>query len=217
MPARTHDPVSTRAMLADLCCAPQALAKLRGQSGHDALLDALLDALAARATPDAPLPTAKALQQHAGLQPPAFKRTLEALYQAFLTAMETEPDFIAFPQVEHCLLVSGRRAAWSISCRLPATPQLGEGMELNFVRGFTGGSSYFVDRIESDYTEGKIITYVHLKPGHYDPYLAQLRARARFEGKLPFAIERDMGEYEVRDYLLQLYGPAPGATGAPRR
>ena len=50
---------------------------------------------------------------------------------------------------------------------------------------------------------------MYLKPGYYDPYVWQLRARARFEGKLPFAIEKEMGEFEVQDYLRSLYGPGP--------
>lgn len=54
------------------------------------------------------------------------------------------------------------------------------------------------------------------KPGYYDPYLWQLRARVRFEGKLPFAIEQKMGELKVQNYLRSLYGPAPRAgAGVP--
>ena len=111
-------------------------------------------------------------------------------------------------------MVGGRRAPLAIRCRLPATPQLGEGIELGFVSGFTSGDAYYVNHLLSEYTEGTITTYVYLKPGYYDPYLWQLRARARFEGKLPFAIEREMGEYEIRDYLLKLYGPAPAGSAA---
>ena len=54
---------------------------------------------------------------------------------------------------------------------------------------------------------------MYLKPGCYNPYLWQLRTRARFGGKLPFAIERDMSEFEVQDYLRSLYGP--GASAKP--
>lgn len=203
-------------MLTDLAGAPQALAKLQERNGHNALLAALLEALATRAAPDLPLPSAKALQQRSALSAAAFKRELTALYQAFLTALETQPDFLSFRHLEHCLVVGGRRAPLSIRCRLPATPQLGEGIELGFINGATGGDTYYVDRILSEYTEDTIITYVYLKPGYYDPYLWQLRARARFEGKLPFAIEKEMGEFEVQDYLRSLYGPGPKASaGAP--
>ena len=214
MPARSHepDPIPVRVMLADLAGAPQALEKLVKQTGPNPLLTALIQSLTTRLTPEAPLPTAKLLQQHSGLAPAAFKRELALLYQAFITALETQPDFLAFSQVEHCLVVSGRRAPLAIRCRLPATPQLGEGIELDFVSGFTGGDAYYVDRLLSEYANGAITTYVYLKPGYYDPYLWQLRARARFEGKLPFAIEREMGEFEVQGYLRSLYGPAPGAV-----
>ena len=109
-------------------------------------------------------------------------------------------------------MVSGRRAPLAIRCRLLATPQLGEGIEIDFVSGFTGGDAYYVDRLLSEYANGAITTYVYLKLGYYDPYLWQLRARARFEGKLPFAIEREMCEFDVQDYLRSLYGPAPGAV-----
>ncbi|GAB3858036.1 hypothetical protein GCM10028822_32690 [Hymenobacter terrigena] len=218
MPARSDeaDPIPTRVMLADLAGAPQALAKLRGGGSQNALLVPLLEAVATRLTPDAALPTAKALQQRSGLSPAAFKRELAALYQAFLTALETQPDFLTFRHLEHCLVVGGRRKSLSIRCRLPTTPQLGEGIELGFISGATGGDTYYVDRILSEYTEDIITTYVYLKPGYYDPYLWQLRARARFEGKLPFAIEKEMGEFEVQDYLRSLYGQGPKAgTGAP--
>lgn len=214
MPERPHepDPIPARVMLADLAGAPQALVKLQENDRENALLAALLEALAARVAPDAPAPTAKHLQQHSGLSPAAFKRELASLYQAFITALETQPDLLTFPQVEHCLVVGGRRTPLAIRCRLPATPQLGEGIELGFVSGFTGGDAYYVDRLLSEYADGLITTYVYPKPGYYDPYLWQLRARARFEGKLPFAIEREMGEFGVQDYLRLLYGPAPGAV-----
>ena len=107
--------------------------------------------------------------------------------------------------------MGGRRAPLAIRCRLPATPQLGEGIELGFVSGFTGGDAYYVDRLLSEYTEDLITTYVYLKPGYYEPYLWQLRARARFEGKLSFAIEQEMGEYEMQNYLRSLYELAPDA------
>ena len=61
---------------------------------------------------------------------------------------------------------------------------------MGFISGATGGDTYYVDRILSEYTEGSIITYVYLKPGYYDPYLWQLRARAQFEGKLPLPSKR---------------------------
>ena len=106
----------------------------------------------------------------------------------------------------------------AIRCRLPATPQLGESIELGFISGFTDEDAYYVDRLLSEYTEGLIATYVYLKPGYYTPYLWQLRAQARFESKLPFAIEQEMGKYEVQDYIRSLYGLAPGTgtdTHAP--
>lgn len=52
--------------------------------------------------------------------------------------------------------------------------------------------------------------YVHPKPGSFDRYFWQLRARPRFEGKLPFAIEQARGEHEVQDYLGKLYGHKSG-------
>ena len=73
-----------------------------------------------------------------------------------------------------------------------------------------------MDRLLSEYTEGLIATYVYLKFGYYNPYLWQLRAQARFESKLPFTIEQEMGEYKVQNSLRSLYGPAPGTgTGTP--
>ena len=40
-------------------------------------------------------------------------------------------------------------------------------------------------------------------------YFWQLRARAKFEGKLPYELEDEMGEYRTRDYLCKLYAPPP--------
>ena len=112
MPARTHepDPIPTRVMLADLAGAPQALSKLQENDRENALLTTLLEALATRVAHDAPAPTAKLPQQRSGLRAAAFKRKLERLYQAFITALETQPNFLTFSQVEHCLVVGGRRA-----------------------------------------------------------------------------------------------------------
>ena len=218
MPARPHEPepIPVRVMIADLAGAIQTLDKLAKQTGPNPLLTTLIQSLATRLTSEAPLPTAKLLQQHSSLSPAAFKRELAALYQAFITALETQPDLLTFSQGEHCLVVAGRRAPLAIRCRLPATPQLGEGIELGFVSGFTGGDAYYVDRLLSEYANGAITTYVYLKPGYYDPYLWQLRARARFEGKLPSAIEQEMGEFEVQDYLRSLYGPGAGSKTPER-
>lgn len=62
--------------------------------------------------------------------------------------------------------------------------------------GATGGGSYHVEHLASGYTKGVITIYVYLKPGYFNPYFWQLRAWARLEGKLPYGIEREMGEYE---------------------
>ena len=85
-----------------------------------------------------PPSTAKALQLRSGLPLVTFKRELAVLYQAFIVALETQPNFLHFSHPEHYLVVGGRRAPLAIRCRLPATPQLGEGIELGFVSGFTG-------------------------------------------------------------------------------
>lgn len=148
MPARFYEPdsVPTRVMLADLAGAPQALAKLHRGVSQNTLLVSLLEALATRLTPEAPLPTAKALQQRSGLSPAAFKHELASLCQAFLTGLETQPDFLTFRHLEYCLVVAGRRAPLAIRCRLPATLQLGEGIEFGFISGATGGDAYYVDR-----------------------------------------------------------------------
>lgn len=128
MPSSSHEPapISTRAMLADLSEVPLALAKLKEQgAASEALIDALLGAFQEQASSSARLPTAKALQQRSGLKPAAFKQQLEALYQAYLTALDRQLNFIEFKRVEYCLVVDGRRAPLSIRCQLPVAPQLG--------------------------------------------------------------------------------------------
>ena len=50
--------------------------------------------------------------------------------------------------------MSGRRAHLAIRCHLPTTPQLGEGIEFDFVSGFTGRDAYYVDRLLSEYANG---------------------------------------------------------------
>ena len=210
MPSRqlSPDPISTRAMLSDLLSTPRALGKLKG-AGQE--YGVLLDFLLVQAT-NKQVPTAKAMQQHCGIKSPEMRQWLEALYQDFLAALASRVDFIDFGAVEYCLVVAGRRDDLTIRCRLPECPQIGEGMDLEFVSAAAGGGSYFVDRIDSEYTEGKITRYVYLKPGYYDPYQWQLRARARFEGKLPSAIEREMGEDELAAYLRQTYAPPVAAS-----
>ena len=117
-------------------------------------------------TSDSPF-TAKGLQQRSGLKPATFRRELKALCSAFIAVLETQPDFLDFRQLEHYLVVDGRHASLAIRCQLPVTPQLGEGIEIGFVSGFTGSDAYYMVRLLSDYTEGAIITYVYLKPGYY--------------------------------------------------
>ena len=46
------------------------------------------------------------------------------------------------PPVKRGLVVGGRRAPLAIRCRLPFSPQLGEGIELGYMNGFTGGPTY---------------------------------------------------------------------------
>ena len=80
------------------------------------------------------------------------------LYQTSITALETQPDVLTFPQVEHCLVVGGHRAPLAIRCRLPTTPQPGEGIELGFISEFTGGDTYYADRLLSKYANGLVTT-----------------------------------------------------------
>lgn len=74
--------------------------------------------------------------------------------------MEQQLDFIEFNRVEYCLVVNGRRASVTIRCQLPVAPRVGEGLQLDFVSGATGGGSYHVDYIDTDYTEGLVRVYV---------------------------------------------------------
>jgi hypothetical protein len=104
----------------------------------------------------------------------------------------------------------------SIRCQISVAPQLGESLDLGLVSEAIGGSCH-IDHLASKYTEGLITIYARLK----HRILWQLRVRSRFEGKLLFAIEREMGGYEMAGYLRKLYGsspavPTPGRD-APRR
>ena len=195
-------------MLGDLLKVPQALAKLQGR-GH--AYDLLITALRDRDNPHK-LPTATALQQQCGLKPALLRQWLEALHQDFLVALATELDFLAFPQVEYCLIVPGRGENLLIRCHLPYAPQLGENVSLDAVRAATGHDAYYVDHVHSEYEEGRITVNVLLQPGYYDPYFSHLRTRARFEGKLPTMIEREMGPEELRTYLRHIYASSPAAS-----
>lgn len=207
----------TRDLLRDLLHSPLALSGLKGREQP---YDSLLAALLAWEKPDQP-PTLALLQQRAHLKPARFRPTLELLYQAFLDALAAEEAVIQCPQITYCFIIPGHSQNQLVWCQLARVPQVGENVELDFLRAITGRDTYFVESITSEYQEGKITVYLQLAAGRYDPYYQLLLARARFENKLTHSLERQLDEEQLRAWLHSAYGvtkaPAPVPEAPARR
>jgi len=203
-------PMKSEDMTRDLLKLPQVLRRLAAQPLEwQPLAKALLVV-----DREARTPTGKQLQQALGVTPARFRRWLDALYAAYLQLLETDADAVTFQQVEHQLLLSGRRASQAFSCRLPNTPRVGEQLQLDFLRAVTGESMFHVDDITHDFTDDRYVVLVHLKPGYYSGYRRQLLERARFEETMSIPVEFQAPTYLLDDFLRQRYPPPPESAQA---
>jgi len=182
--------------------------KLYSMSKEYASLIAALLALA----PEAKLPTAKALQQQLGISPAVFRRWLETWHSDFLELIQEDADILQFRQVEYGFCVPGPRDYITFLCRLAVPPQVGEGVEVRFMRAITGASVYHVDSVTHEYLHDKTQVIVHLREGYYDPYIHHLRHRARFEKTLTWDEESTLSNYAVEERLHEIYDQLAPAT-----
>lgn len=200
---RPKPPIKASKIMYSLSLARPALAKLQGQGQpYDPLIATIL-ALG----PDDKTPASKALQRQFGISAGKFRKWLDTLHQDFIAAISADADVLQYTNVEHLVHVQGKRESVSFLCRLPIIPRVGEGLELWFLMGETGDGAYYVEDVRYELSDDKMLVIASVRPGYFDAHFWQLRARAKFEGKLPYELEDEMGEYRTRDYLRKLYEP----------
>jgi len=198
-------PIKSSKILHSLSVARPGLAKLQGKGKpYDPLIEVILTI-----GPDDKTPASKTLQEQLGITAGKLRKWLEDLHQDFIEAISADADVLQYTNVEHMLHVRGQRENVSFLCRLPIVPRIGEGIELWFLMGETGEGAYYVEDVRYELSDDKMLVSVSVRPGYFDAYFWQLRARAKFEGKLPYELEDEMGEYRTRDYLRKLYAPPP--------
>lgn len=56
---------------------------------------------------------------------------------------------------------------------------------------------FYLERIIHDFSDGRYLVLVYLKPGSYNAYRHQLRERARFEGTISLDVN-----FHAPDYFL---------------
>lgn len=198
-------PIKASKIIYSLSLARPALAKLRGKGKpYDALIEVIM-----AIGPDDKSPSSKALQEQFGINAGKFRKWLDMLHEDFIAAISADADVLQYTNIEHIVHVRGKREGVSFLCRLPIIPRVGEGLELWFLMGETGDGAYYVEDVRYELSDDKMLVIVSVRPGYFDAYFWQLRARAKFEGKLPYELEDEMGEYRTQDYLRKLYAPQP--------
>ena len=75
---------------------------------------------------------------------------METLCQDFFSTIEVE-ILLDFTQVEHCFVVAGQRGSLSLRCYVSATPRPGDTIDLSFVCGANGNTTYHVDSTLAKY------------------------------------------------------------------
>ncbi|GAB3840353.1 hypothetical protein GCM10028821_44960 [Hymenobacter jeollabukensis] len=197
-------------MTRDLVTVPEVLRRLAEQNAEwQPLAKALL-----AVDRDAKVPTGKKLQQDLGLSPSRYRRWLDTLYTAYLHLLESDADAIVFKQVEHQLILTGRRASQTFSCRLPITPRVGEQLQLDFLRAVTEEYMFYVENIIHDLTDGRYSVLVYLKYGYYNAYQHQLTERARFEETIGLDVIFHAPDYLLDDLLRERYPPPAESSKA---
>lgn len=197
-------------MTRDLVTVPKVLRRLVEQNAEWQPLAKVLLAVDS----DAGVPTGKRLQQDLCLSPSKYRRWLDALYAAYLHLLESDADAVVFKQVEHQLILTGRRASQTFSCRLPITPRVGEQLQLDFLRAVTGEYMFYVQSIIHDFTDGHYTVLIYLKDGYYNGYQQQLRERARFEETIGLDVSFHAPDYLLDNLLRERYPPPPESSKA---
>ncbi|MCB2380377.1 hypothetical protein LGH70_22485 [Hymenobacter sp. BT635] len=203
-------PMKSEDMTRDLVTVPEVLRRLSEQNAEWQPLAKALFTLDS----DAKVPTGKKLQQDLGLSPSKYRRWLDALYAAFLHLLESDADAVVFKEVEHQLILTGRRASQTFSCRLPLTPRVGEQLQLDFLRAVTGETVFYVQSIIHDFTEGHYTVLVYLEHGYFNAYQHQLRERARFEETIGLDVFFHAPDYLLDDLLRMRYPPPAESSKA---
>jgi hypothetical protein len=193
--------MKSEVMLHDLVKLPQILRRLAAQQLEWApLAKALLTV-----SPDERVPTSKRLQQELGLAASRYRRWLDALYAAYLNLLAADSEAICQREAEYQLILTGRRATQVVHCRLPATPRVGEQLELDFLYAVTGDYLFYVESLTHDLSGGAYVVRVHLQHGYYNEYRQQLLQRARFEETLSLQVELSAPGYLLDDFLRERY------------
>ncbi|WP_426491278.1 hypothetical protein [Hymenobacter sp. 102] len=203
-------PMKSEEMMRDLLAVPKVLRRLAEQQTEWQPLAEILLSLEG----DAKIPTGKKLQQDLGLSPAKYRRWLDAFYSAYLHLLESDADTIVLQQVEHQLILTGRRASQTLSCRLPITPRIGEQLQLDFLRAVTGESMFYVENIIHDFSDGRYLVLVYLKPGYYNAYQHSLKARARFDDTIGLDVFFHAPDYLLDDLLRERYPPPSESSKA---
>lgn len=185
----------------DLCYAKPALRRLKG---HRKPYDALIDVLLGIGEED-PLPMGKDLQQQFGLTSAGLRRWVTMLHGDFLAVIGEDADALQLSALEHHFLIEDFANHASFICRLPATPRVGEEVEIPFLQRYAGSGRYHVNRVVHRYEGGRTIITVWLQTGHYNQHYEYLKDRAEFEDAIDFRTLIMGNRHQIEKILREEY------------
>jgi len=205
------EPIPSRDLVYSLSLMQPALIRLRSaEKAYTALLDVLAE------MPDVwPRPSCKSIQEKLGISASVFRRWLDALYNDVWELVGSDASVLDFTNVEYEIEVPNRKDWLRFKCRLAAPPRVGEAFDMKFLGRIAGRLGLYVDKILHDLSGSKATVIVTLREGYFDPYLHQLRYRARFEGYLTLEQEYDMNDWTLEEYLARFYKAPPKPALAP--
>jgi hypothetical protein len=203
--------IPSRDLVHSLSLMQPALIRLRlATRAYTPLLDVLAE------MPDVwPRPTCKSIQEKLGISASVFRRWLDAIYDDVWELVGLDATVLDFTNVEYAIEVPSKKSWLQFKCRLAMPPRVGEAFDVKFLGRIAGRLGLYVDKILHELADGKVTVTVTLREGYFDPYLHQLRYRARFEGYLTLEQEYDMNDWTLEKYLAQFYKAPPRPSPAP--
>jgi hypothetical protein len=205
-------PIPSRDLVYSLSLMQPALIRLRqAAKKYTPLLDVLAE------MPDVwPRPTCKSIQEKLGISASVFRSWLDAIYDDVWELVGSDASVLDFTNVEYEIEVPNKKDDWLyFKCRLPVPPRVGESFDVKFLGRIAGQFGLYVDKMRYELEGGKTIITVTLRAGIFDPYLHQLRYRARFEQRLTFEQEHSMDDWALAKYLRQFYEAPAKPTPVP--
>lgn len=132
------------------------------------------------------LPSNKNLCAKLNINGTKLKKYLEQIYLDLLEIMFQNPLVFSIPKLSYHLYIRGFRESKSVTLNgsIPFCPRVGDQVQLPFLRAHFSTMSFFVERVNHEFTDKEQIICIWLKYGFYNQYEAFKKDQDYSEGNI---------------------------------